>query len=63
MIKKFVYSFILKQIKSNPDNTSVYVNVNKIDRDNWENSNWKRYHAGVFDFGGEFEFYFTENND
>lgn len=63
MIKKFVYSFILKQMKTNPDNTSVYVNINKIDRDNWENSNWKRYHAGVFNFGGEFEFYFTENND
>lgn len=63
MIKKFVFNFILKQMKTDSEKDYVYVNINKIDRDNWENSNWKRYYAGVFNFGGEPEFYFRENND
>lgn len=64
MIKKFVFNYILKQMKSDPEKRYVYANVNKVDRENWANSNWKRYRASVYTFfGDEPELIFKEDNE
>lgn len=63
MIKKFTYNFLLKQIKNDPEKNRITVNVNKIDNENWGNSNWKRYYAKLYIFGNEPELFFIEDND